>query len=184
MRLTLSASETGHLVLATVHSSTCAEAIQRVASAFPAEIQSAVCAQLSDCLVAAVSQRLRFRQDLNIRVPECEILVATHAVKNFIRTREFFKIISAIETGADHGMWTFQRYAKWLETRGNFFVPGQSAEPPDSEPAESLPAAVELPPAIAPKVEKKTKPSGAHEGRRIEIEPVEGEFGKILKKSQ
>jgi twitching motility protein PilT len=184
MRLTLSASETGHLVLATVHSSTCAEAIQRVASAFPAEIQSAVCAQLSDCLVAAVSQRLRFRQDLNIRVPECEILVATHAVKNFIRTREFFKIISAIETGADHGMWTFQRYAKWLETRGNFFVPGQGAEPPDSEPAESLPAAVELPPAIAPKVEKKTKPSGAHEGRRIEIEPVEGEFGKILKKSQ
>ena len=141
MRLTLSASETGHLVLATVHSSTCAEAIQRVASAFPAEIQSAVCSQLADCLVAVVSQRLRFRQDLNIRVPECEILMATHAVKNFIRTREFFKIISAIETGADHGMWTFQRYAKWLETRANFFIPGQNAEPPDSEPAESLPAA-------------------------------------------
>ena len=112
MRLTLSASETGHLVLATVHSSTCAEALQRVASAFPAEIQSAVCAQLADCLVAVVSQRLRFRQDLNIRVPECEILVATHAVKNFIRNRDFFKIISAIETGADHGMWGFQRYCK------------------------------------------------------------------------
>ena len=87
MRLTLSASETGHLVLATVHSSSCAEALQRVAAAFPAEIQSAVCAQLSDCLVAAVSQRLRFRQDLNIAVPECEILMATHAVKNFVRIR-------------------------------------------------------------------------------------------------
>ena len=184
MRLTLSASETGHLVLATVHSSTCAEALQRVASAFPAEIQSAVCAQLADCLVAVVTQRLRFRQDLNIRVPECEILVATHAVKNFIRTRDFFKVITAIETGADHGMWTFQRYAKWLETRGNFFVPGQSAEPPDSEPAESLSADPSLPPvAIAPKAEKKTKPHGGHEGSRIEIEPVEGEFGKILKKS-
>ena len=185
MRLTLSASETGHLVLATVHSSTCAEAIQRVASAFPAEIQSAVCSQLADCLVAVISQRLRFRQDLNILVPECEILMATHAVKNFIRTREFFKVITAIETGADHGMWTFQRYAKWLETRGNFFIPGQNAEPPDSEPAESLPAAPALPSLTsgAPRVaEKKARPHVHHESGRIEIEPVEGEFGKILKK--
>jgi twitching motility protein PilT len=183
MRLTLSASETGHLVLATVHSSSCAEALQRVASAFPAEIQSAVCAQLSDCLVAVVSQRLRFRQDLNIVVPECEILMATHAVKNFVRTREFFKVITAIETGADHGMWTFQRYAKWLETRSNFFIPAPDAEPPDSEPAESLPAATALPALItsAPKVETKTKAPTAHESGRIEIEPVEGEFGKILK---
>src|SRR5204862_3409865 len=83
MRLTLNAAETGHLVLATVHSSSCAEALQRVVSAFPAETQSAVRAQLADSLVAVVSQRLRFRPELNIRVPECEILMATHAVKNF-----------------------------------------------------------------------------------------------------
>jgi len=187
MRLTLSASETGHLVLATVHSSTCAEALQRVASAFPAEIQGAVCAQLADCLVAVVSQRLRFRQDLNVRVPECEILVATHAVKNFIRTRDFFKIISAIETGADNGMWTFQRYAKWLDSRTNFFIPGQSAEPPDSEPVETVPATPLPVPSAEPKTERKGRaPSAAQtlaEGRRIEIEPTEGAFGKILKKS-
>ena len=186
MRLTLSASETGHLVLATVHSSSCAEALQRVASAFPSDIQGAVCAQLADCLVAVVSQRLRFRQDLNIRVPECEILVPTHAVKSFIRNREFFKIVSAMETGADTGMWTFQRYAKWLEGRSNFFVPGQSAEPPDSEPAEAVPAAPLPPRANAPKMEKKGKVSSstpvANEGQRIEIEPTEGDFGKILKK--
>ena len=109
--------------------------------------------------------------------------MATHAVKNFIRTREFFKIITAIETGADHGMWTFQRYAKWLETRTNLFIPGQNAEPPDSEPAESLPSAAALPALTtsAPKVlEKKTRAPAAHESGRIEIEPVEGEFGKIL----
>ena len=186
MRLTLSASETGHLVLATVHSSSCAEALQRVASAFPSDIQGAVCAQLADCLVAVVSQRLRFRQDLNIRVPECEILVPTHAVKSFIRNREFFKIVSAMETGADTGMWTFQRYAKWLEGRSNFFIPGQSAEPPDSEPAEAVPAAPLPPRANAPKMEKKGKVSSstpvANEGQRIEIEPTEGDFGKILKK--
>src|ERR1041385_3619213 len=78
MRLTLNASETGHLVLATVHSSTCAEALQRVVSAFPAEIQSSVSSQLADCLLAGISQRLRFRSDLNIRLPECEILQSTH----------------------------------------------------------------------------------------------------------
>src|SRR6266478_902870 len=140
MRLTLSASETGHLVLATVHSSTCAEACQRVVSAFPAEIQSSVSAQLADCLVAVISQRLRFRPDLNIRVPECEILVATHAVKNFIRNRDFFKIISSIEAGGEHGMWSFQRYRSWLESRTNWHVPGENSEPPDSEtPETSLP---------------------------------------------
>ncbi len=188
MRLTLSASETGHLVLATVHSSTCAEALQRVASAFPAEIQSAVCAQLADCLVAVISQRLRFRDDLNIRLPECEILMATHAVKNFIRSREFFKIVSALETGAEHGMWTFQRYAKWLENQKNFFVPGKSAEPPDSEPAENAPAATALPPlAATPRLDGKSAPAqgggapAAGEVHRIEIEPDESGFGKILK---
>ena len=125
MRLTLSASETGHLVMATVHSSTCAEALQRVVSAFPAEIQSSVAAQLADCMLAVISQRLRFRPELNIRVPECEILVPTHAVKNFIRTRDFFKITSSLETGAEHGMWTLQRYRTWLDSRKNWYIPGQ-----------------------------------------------------------
>ncbi len=197
MRLTLSASETGHLVLATVHSSTCAEAIQRVASAFPAEIQSAVCAQLADCLVAVVSQRLRYREDLNIRVPECEILMATNAVKNFIRTREFFKIMSAIETGADHGMWTFQRYARWLDGRTNFYIPDKNAESAEDKMVDDVPAAAALPamppklPTAAPRVERQTShtpapssrpASGGGDVHRIEIEPDEGEFGKILKK--
>ena len=190
MRLTLSASETGHLVLATVHSSTCAEAIQRIASAFPAEIQSAVCAQLADCLVAVVSQRLRFREDLNIRVPECEILMATHAVKNFIRTRDFFKIISALETGAEYGMWTFQRYAKWLDSRTNFFVPGETPEPPEARMPDDFPTAPPPLPVSAPKMERKVpfaKPpigAGVKDVQRIEIEPDESVFGKILKKRE
>src|ERR1039457_1530274 len=151
MRLTLAASETGHLVLATVHSSTCAEALQRVVSAFPAEIQSSVSAQLADCLVAVISQRLRFRPELNIRVPECEILVATHAVRNFVRTREFFRIAAALETGGDHDMWSFQRYAKWLDNRTQWVIPSQNPEPPDSEPAAATPDATPLPRLVAPK---------------------------------
>jgi len=201
MRLTLSASETGHLVLATVHSSTCAEAVQRVASAFPAEIQSAVCAQLADALVAVVTQRLRFREDINIRVPECEILMATNAVKNFIRTREFFKISSAVETGADHGMWSFQRYARWLDGRTNFYIPSQNPESPEDKMPDDLPASTPLPltppasrPMSAPRPERSAshtpssspRPATSDAGRsdvlHIEIDPDESGFGKILKK--
>ena len=106
MRLTLNAAETGHLVLATVHSATCVEALQRVVGAFPAEIQNSIAGQIADSLVAVIAQRLRFRPDLNIRVPECEILMPTIPVKTFIRNREFFKIIQVMETGAESGMWT------------------------------------------------------------------------------
>jgi twitching motility protein PilT len=161
--------------------------LQRVASAFPAEIQGAVCAQLADCLVGVISQRLRFRPELNIRVPECEILTATHAVRNFIRTREFFKINSALETGAEHDMWSFQRYAKWLDSRMNWFLPGQSSEPAENETAEAETNAAPLPPVVsAPKSFGKNSSAAqnpaAKEKDRIEIEPVEGGLEKILKK--
>ncbi|HSU54262.1 MAG TPA: PilT/PilU family type 4a pilus ATPase [Candidatus Dormibacteraeota bacterium] len=186
MRLTLSASETGHLVLATVHSSTCAEALQRVVGAFPAEIQNSISAQLADCLLAVISQRLRFRPDLNIRVPECEILVPTTAVKSFIRNREFFKIMSSLETGSEHGMWSFQRYRKWLESRTNWHIPDAATESaeadlPESTPALPLPAkpaALRNEPAPARPALHKTK-TGAP--GVFEIEPDESEFGKILK---
>lgn len=192
MRLTLSASETGHLVLATVHSSSCAEALQRVVSAFPAEIQSSVAAQMADCLSAVICQRLRFREDLKIRVPECEILVATHAVKNFIRNRDFFKIGSSVETGADHGMWSWHRYRSWLENRTNWYIPGQNAEAPDTESADSVrpPEPVQaFPSQVKPSKAEKTlpeafptNPAAGRSTTRIEIEPVESEFGRILKR--
>jgi twitching motility protein PilT len=186
MRLTLNASETGHLVLSTVHSATCAEALQRIISAFPAEIQNSVSAQLADCLIAVISQRLHYRPDLNIRVPECEILMASHAVKNYVRNQDFFKISSAMETGAEHGMWSFQRYRAWLDSRKKWHIPDENAEPPDSEPVEAAPAVPGLSlAAVTPKAAGKTAPLPAPtEGQRIEIEPVEGGFGKILKKME
>jgi twitching motility protein PilT len=186
MRLTLSAAETGHLVLATVHSSTGAEALQRVVGSFPSEIQGAISAQLSDCLIGVITQRLRFRPELNIRVPECEILLATHAVKNFIRMREYFKIATALETGADHDMWTFQRYAKWLDSRTQWFIPDQNPEPPDSETADTVAGPVLPPPLPAA---RPARPAAGHKpadaataGGRLEIEAVEGGLEDILKK--
>ncbi len=117
MRLTIGAAETGHLVFSTVHSSSTAEALQRVVSAFPAEIQNNVCAQLADCLVAVVCQRLVYREEVGMQVPECEILTASHAVRSMIRHGHFGRIATAIETGGEDNMWTFERYRRWLDQR-------------------------------------------------------------------
>ena len=189
MRLTLNAAETGHLVLATVHSGTCAEALQRIALAFPAEIQGNVCAQMADCLVAVVCQRLRFRPDLNIRVPECEIIRPTAPVKSFIRNRDFFKIPQVLETGAEHGMWTFERYQRWLAKRAQWHIPDQGEEPPDDERVEAAGAN-----ALPPLPLQRTKPaetaasapvsstsvSGKPAGP-IEIEPIAGGLDELIK---
>jgi twitching motility protein PilT len=139
MRLTLSAAETGHLVLATVHSSNCTEALQRVVNAFPSEIQGNIAAQLADCLVAVVSQRLQFRTDLSICVPECEILKSTLPIRNFIRNREFFKIQSFLETGAESGMWTYARYRTWLDKRANFHVLSREPDAEEDAPPPNIP---------------------------------------------
>jgi twitching motility protein PilT len=189
MRLTLNASETGHLVLATVHSSSCAEALQRVVAAFPSDIQSGVRAQLADCLVAVICQRLRYRADLKMLVPECEILIPTTAVKSFIRNGDFFKIVQTMETGAEQGMWTWQRYQTWLENRKtwHFADPGEQTE---SDPSERDGALSSLPALAQPARSVVTeKPSRARSGVQspgasgpIEIEPVEGGLSEVLRK--
>jgi twitching motility protein PilT len=185
MRLTLNASETGHLVLTTLHSSTAAEALARVVNAFPSDMQNSVRAQLADCLVAVICQRLRFRQDLKIRVPECEIMVNTMAVKNFIRMGDFYKIISQMEMGAESGMWTFARYQTWLEKKKTWYFPAGD-DAPDSEPAERAAPATPSPrspktAAAPPKPAATPAVAATPHAKRIEIEPVEGGLGEVLK---
>jgi len=190
MRLTLNAAETGHLVLTTVHSGTCAEALQRVVLAFPAEIQNNICAQLADCLVAVVCQRLRYRADLGIRVPECEILRPTVPVKAFIRNRDFFKIPQVLETGGEHGMWTFERYQGWLGRRTQWHVPDKADGAPDDEPtrpAERNEPAGATPPPKPPVPTRGAVPAAgtplpAKPQAPIEIEPVEGGLEAVLRK--
>jgi twitching motility protein PilT len=187
MRLTMNAAETGHLVLATVHSSNCAEALQRIINAFPSEIQSNIAAQMADCLIGVVSQRLQFRPNLNICVPECEVLMATMAVKNFIRNRDFFKIISSIETGAEYGMWSYPRYRAWLDKRTSFNSTARETAPEEEETITNLRT-------LPPVTHKSSHPSrvsedapvvagkqNAGDAGRIEIEPTEL-FEKILKR--
>jgi twitching motility protein PilT len=174
MRLTLNAAETGHLVLTTLHSSTAAEALQRLVSAFPAESQPGVCAQLADCLVGVVCQRMRFFPERNARAPECEVLLATQAVKSIVRQGQFFKLQTALETGGNEGCFTFQRYREWLEKRPSWSVP-----PPEA------PAALEepVPELVAPKPRKAPsamrEKAAAQEGV-LEIQEADEDLASIL----
>ncbi len=184
MRLTLSAAETGHLVLATVHSSSCVEALQRIIGAFPADIQNSIAAQVADCLVGVICQRLRFRSDLNLTLPELEILRPTNPVKAHIRSRDFFKISSVMETGAEAGMWTFTRYQAWMAKKSDWHTASATAA---LEPADAEPPLVKLPP-LRSDTPKSARPAtgdaSKSTGGRIEIEPVEGGLDDVLKKLQ
>ena len=117
MRLTLSAAETGHLVLATLHSATCLEALGRICMSFPAEIQGSIRAQLADCLVGVVCQRLEYLEAQQLRVPRCEVLLANIAAKGTIRSGQLSQIANVIQAGGEDGMWTFDRYQRWIEQK-------------------------------------------------------------------
>jgi twitching motility protein PilT len=150
-------------VFATVHSSSAPEALQRVVSSFPPEIQGAVCAQLADCLVGVVCQRLRYRPELGIRVPECEILMGSTPAKSLIRQGFFFKLPSAIETGAADGSWTFTRYGEWLNRKTDWSLPSTPEEAPAPLPPAPLPLPLEprVEPLMPPPVRAKPAPRPA-----------------------
>jgi twitching motility protein PilT len=138
MRLTLNAAETGHLVIATMHSANCAEALARFCMSFAAEIQPAVRAQLADCLVGMVCQRLEFLADYGIRVPVCELLLASAAAKGTIRGGQFSQIPSVLQTGGEAGMWNFDRYQRWIAAKTDWVQAAPSealpADPPQAPP--------------------------------------------------
>jgi twitching motility protein PilT len=166
MRLALTAAETGHLVLTTLHSGTTGEALARVVASFAPEIQPSVCAQLADSLVAVVCQRLRFWPERGILAPECEILVGTTQARSIIRQGQFFKVPTALETGGHEGCWTFERYRDWLEKRTDWFVPPARGEAPrdaDEAHAHRPPAAPAraTPPAPPPRRPAPAAPTAA-----------------------
>lgn len=102
--LALTAAETGHLVLGTLHTSSAVRTIGRLLGVFPPDQQSQIRTMVSESLRAVVSQRLIPRADGNGRVPALEVLINTRAIGNLIREAKTFQIGSAIQTGASLGM--------------------------------------------------------------------------------
>ncbi len=113
----LTAAETGHLVFSTLHTSSAAEAVERIVDVFEGSRQKQVLIQLSAALRAVVAQQLLPAKDGG-RVPAREILFNTPAVANLIRENNIGQIKSAIQTGGKEGMVTMENSIKQLIKEG------------------------------------------------------------------
>jgi twitching motility protein PilT len=102
--LAITASETGHLVLATLHTTTASSTVDRIINAFPPDQQGQIRMMVADSLKAVISQTLLPRRDGNGRVAAFEILRNTPNVAGLIRDAKTFQIPSALQTGSASGM--------------------------------------------------------------------------------
>ncbi|MBH22943.1 MAG: type IV pili twitching motility protein PilT [Myxococcales bacterium] len=123
IQIALTAAETGHLVLATLHTRTAISSIERIVDVFPAAQQPQVRTQLASVLSGVVSQRLLQRRDGGGRIAAQEILIATPSIRNLIRTAKLHQVQSALQTGAEHGMQTMEAAVAALIRRGLVSAP-------------------------------------------------------------
>jgi twitching motility protein PilT len=106
----LTAAETGHLVLATLHTQSAAQTIDRVIDIFPSHQQQEIRAQLSTALQGVVTQALVKRSDGSGRTVVCEIMFATAAIRNLIREGKNHQIPSFMQSSGQDGMLTFDQH--------------------------------------------------------------------------
>ncbi|MEB3288011.1 MAG: type IV pilus twitching motility protein PilT [Vampirovibrionales bacterium] len=122
IRLALTAAETGHLVMGTLHTSSAMQTVDRIVDVFPPEQQQQIRIQLSNSLVAVFSQALMPKlneiKEKEGRVMALEIMVITPAIANLIREGKTPQIYSAIQTGAQYNMVTMETSLKDLYQRG------------------------------------------------------------------
>lgn len=102
--LAIEAASTGHLVFATLHTTSAPKTVDRVIEVFPANQQAQIRSTLSDGLRAVVAQVLFKRTDVKGRVPALEILIATPAARNLIREAKTYQLPSVMQTGKRYGM--------------------------------------------------------------------------------
>lgn len=111
---TLTAAETGHLVLATLHTPDAPQTIERIIDVFPPHQQQQVKLQLADCLQGVISQLLLPHASGKGRVLATEIMVATPGIRNLIREQEIEQIPTLMQTGSQYGMRTMDKCLKEL----------------------------------------------------------------------
>ena len=99
IRLAMTAAETGHLVFATLHTSSAAKTVDRIIDVFPAAEKDMVRAMLSESLVAVISQTLLKTKDGQGRIAAHEIMIGTPAIRNLIRENKVAQMYSSIQTG-------------------------------------------------------------------------------------
>jgi twitching motility protein PilT len=109
IRLAMTAAETGHLVLGTLHTSSAAKTVDRIIDVFPPEEKEMVRSMLSESLVGVISQMLLKTKDGSGRVAAHEIMLGTPAIRNLIREGKVAQMYSTIQTGMRDGMQTMDQ---------------------------------------------------------------------------
>jgi twitching motility protein PilT len=132
----LTIAETGHLALATLHTNSAAESINRIIDVFPSNQQSQVRAQLAFVLEGVITQTLLPKARGRGRVMACEIMVATPAIRALIRDDKIHQIYSAMQAGKKHGMQTMNDSLYQLYT--NREVNQEECERVSHDPKEFL----------------------------------------------
>ena len=118
IRLALTAAETGHLVLGTLHTACAAQSIDRIIDVFPREEKEMVRTMLSESLAAVTSQILLKRKDSDGRIAAHEIMLGTPAIRNLIREGKVAQMYSTIQTSAQAGMQTMDQHLAELLQHG------------------------------------------------------------------
>lgn len=116
--LALTAAETGHLVLSTLHTSSAVKAVDRIIDIFPPGQKSQIRSMLSESLEAVIAQKLLPTKDGNGRIPACEVLVATTAIRNLIREDRIYQIPSVMQSGGVEGMQSLDQDLQRLVSQG------------------------------------------------------------------
>ncbi|MFP4194699.1 MAG: type IV pilus twitching motility protein PilT [Desulfobacterales bacterium] len=116
--LAIEAASTGHLVFATLHTSSAMKTVDRMIEVFPADQQPQVRSTLSDSIRAVVAQVLFKRIDKKGRCPALEVLIATPAVRNLIRESKTHQLASSMQTGKKYGMQILDDAIMDLYNRG------------------------------------------------------------------
>ena len=132
----LTIAETGHLVLATLHTNSAAASVHRIIDVFESRQQAQVRAQLALVLEGVVTQNLLPREQGRGRVAACEVLVCTSAVRAAIRDQKVHQIPSMMQTGRKHGMQTMNDALRQLCMRGE--ISTEAALGCSQDPAELL----------------------------------------------
>ncbi|MFW6010938.1 MAG: type IV pilus twitching motility protein PilT [Desulfosalsimonas sp.] len=135
--LAIEAASTGHLVFATLHTSSAMKTVDRIIEVFPADQQPQVRSTLSDSIRAVVAQVLFKRIDRKGRCPALEVLIATPAVRNLIRESKTHQLASSMQTGKKYGMQILDDAIMELYNRG--WISGEDAYAKSNEKSRFRP---------------------------------------------
>jgi len=138
VQMAISASETGHLIIATMHANSTNNAMSRLIDVFPDNQKAGARAMIADVMRAVVNLRLLTHASGRGLVPAIELLKCTHAVQSMIREDKFHQIRQVLMTGTEQGMWPFERYLADLFRKKEITYQDAYQNSPDKKVFEQL----------------------------------------------